>query len=285
MGSSHPLAGHLQRVWRYYDRTESTIGYEKIMRGRKHYGWYEAGDSSLAFVKAQKRMEAELAARLGLPAGSRVLDAGCGMGEVAREFATTCGWHVAGIDILDVNLEWASAKSERLGLADTTHFQWGDFHDLQSPDAHFDGVYTMETLSHASDFRKVLAEFYRVMKPGGRGVLVEYSRTPAAELSESANKALEQVCTIAAMPAWLELEHGLLEEELATAGFADVLAEDVTAKMMPMLKVFSIGGRFPYWVGRKIGRPEKTVNAMSGVEMYRYPEAWAYQMYSFRKLE
>lgn len=285
MDSNHPLPGHLQRVWRYYDRTESRLGYEKIMRGRKHYGWYEAGDSALAFVKAQKRMESELADRLDLRAGAVVLDAGCGMGEVARELATTRGWQVEGIDILDFNLEWAKAKSKRVGLADKTNFQWGDYHDLQFPEAHFDGLYTMETLSHSSDFRKVLGEFYRVLKPGGRGVLVEYSRTPASDLSAAANEALEKVCTIAAMPAWLELEHGLLEEELAKAGFADVRAENVTETMMPMLKVFSIGGRFPYWVGRKIGRPEKTVNAMSGVEMYRHPDAWAYQIYSFRKPE
>ena len=207
------------------------------------------------------------------------------MGEVAGELATTRGWHVEGIDILDFNLEWAKAKSERLGLADKTHFQWGDYHDLQFPEAHFDGLYTMETLSHSSDFRKVLAEFYRVLKPGGRGVLVEYSRTPASELSAAANEALEKVCTIAAMPAWLELGHGLLEEELTKAGFAHVRAENVTAKIMPMLKVFSIGGRFPYgWAERSVA-PEKTVNAMSGVEMYRHPDAWAYQIYSFRKPE
>ena len=36
--SDPPLPGRLQRVWRCYDRTESRLGYEKIMRGRKRYG-------------------------------------------------------------------------------------------------------------------------------------------------------------------------------------------------------------------------------------------------------
>lgn len=88
------------------------------------------------------------------------------------------------------------------------------------------------------------------------------------------------VCDLAAMPAWLRLDHGDLEGLLDKAGFAAVSATDVTEKMLPMLRAFSIVGRFPYFVGRVSGRTAKVVNALSGVEMYRHQEAWRYQIYT-----
>ncbi len=253
------------------------------MRGRKHFGWYDECDSPWRFRRAHHRMEQEVAARLGLPSGALVLDAGCGMGQVARTLAVSHGWRVEGIDILDGELEHATRRSRVEGLEGRTRFRWGSYQEIPFEDAHFDGVYTTETLSHSADFRRALRELHRVLKPGGRVVLAEYSRTPAGELSDAANEALDRVCTMAAMPAWLELEHGLLEQELYAAGFVDVVTEDVTEKMMPMLRVFAAAGRFPYWVGRVTGHPEKAVNAMSGVELYRHAEAWAYRIYSFAR--
>lgn len=75
---------NIEAVLRYCDRTESRLGYLYLLHGTKHFGWYGAGDSGWRFSPAMRRMENQLGQRLGLEAGSRVLDAGCGMGEVAR---------------------------------------------------------------------------------------------------------------------------------------------------------------------------------------------------------
>jgi sterol 24-C-methyltransferase len=277
------IEAHLKRVWRYYDRTESRIGYDRLMGGSKHFGWYDEGESGWRFGPALAHMEDQIADRLDLAANSLVLDAGSGMGEVARAFASRHGLIVEGIDILDFNIEEALLRSAKKGLQARTRFNWGDYHSIAFADQTFDGVYTVETLVHAADSRQVLREFFRVLKPGGHIVLAEYSRAPDSELSDQALSTLQAVCEIAAMPTWLELVDGELENRLRDAGFEKVISEDVTEKILPMLRIFSLLGRLPYWVGRRISKPEKTINAMSGVEMYRHQEAWSYKLYTARK--
>jgi SAM-dependent methyltransferase len=141
----------------------------------------------------------------------------------------------------------------------------------------------METFVHAAEPEKVLAEFFRVLRPGGRLVMFEYSRTPEDKLNPEANKAFELVCDLGAMPAWRTLNHGDLELLLAKAGFSVETVFDASDKMLPMLHAFAILGRAPYFAMRRLGHLEKAVNAMSGVETYRYREAWRYNIYTADK--
>jgi sterol 24-C-methyltransferase len=274
---------NLKRILRYYDHMESRIGYLYLLHGTKHFGWYEPGQSRWRFARAMRRMEDELGRRLNLPADAEVLDAGCGMGDVARTMATKYRLMVTGIDILDFNIEEACKRSVSSGLGDRTNFQLGDYHKLDFPDEAFDGVYTMETLVHASDPEKVLSEFRRVLCSGGRLVMFEYSHTPESELSLAALKALHQVCDLGAMPTWQRLKHGDMEPLLKDEGFELDSAEDVSKRILPMLHAFYLLGRFPYFVGRVTDRVPKVVNAMSGVELWRHREAWKYNIYVAHK--
>lgn len=273
---------NLKRVSRYYDRTESRIGYLYLLHGTKHFGWYEPGQSKWQLTQAMRRMEDELGKRLNLPADAEVLDAGCGMGDVARTMATKYRLKVTGIDILDFNIEEARKRSASSGLGDRTKFQLGDYHKLDFQDEAFDGVYTMETLVHASDPEKVLNEFRRVLRPGGRLVMFEYSHTPESELSTEALNAFRQVCDLGAMPTWQRLKHGDMEP-LLKEGFEVDSAEDATKRILPMLHAFYLLGRFPYFVGRVTDRVPKVVNAMSGVELWKHREAWRYNIYVAHK--
>lgn len=271
---------NIKKVWRYYDRGESRIGYRILLGGTKHFGYYEPGESMWRFKPAMRRMEDLLAERLALSPGSRVLDAGCGVGNVARALATRHGLDVTGIDILEFNLQEAARRTAAAGLGERTRFQQGDYHHLEFPDASFDGVYTMETFVHSADPKAALAEFHRVLKPGGRLVMFEYSRTPEHRVSAEANAALQRVCDAAAMPAWLQLYHGTLDELLAGQGFQVEQSQDITANMMPMLHAFNLIGKFPYWCGRVSGLTYKVVNAMSAREMYKHPDVWRYSVHT-----
>lgn len=270
---------HLRNVWRYYDRTESRIGYKLLLGGTKHFGWYEPNESRWRLSKAMRQMEDVLGDKLALSANSEVLDAGCGVGDVARGLAARHGLRVTGIDILDFNLAEARRRSVSAAMEERTKFVWGDYHSLDFPDESFDGVYTMETLVHAADPDQVLSEFYRVLRPGGRLVMFEYSSTPESEMSQEAADALRKVCELAAMPTWLAMNHGQLELHMKSAGYAVDSVTDVTDRMLPMLRVFSTFGRVPYLIGRLIDKEPKVVNAMSGVEMWQHREAWRYNIY------
>ncbi|MEX5635542.1 hypothetical protein [Parafrankia sp. FMc2] len=82
------------------------------------------------------------------------------------------------------------------------------------------------------------------------------------------------------MPAWHRLNHGDLEGLLESALFKVESVDDVTAHMLPMLRMFAILGRAPYALMRRLGKTEKAVNAMSGVEMWKHQEAWRYNIYT-----
>jgi sterol 24-C-methyltransferase len=269
----------IKRVRRYYDHTESRVGYTYLLHGTKHFGWYEAGQSMWSFSSAMRRMEDELGRRLGLPSDSEVLDAGCGVGDVARTMADKYQLDVTGIDILEFNLDEARKRSATSNIARVPTFQFGDYHHLDFSDESFDGVYTMETLVHAGDPSKVLAEFLRVLRPGGRLVLFEYSHAPEEQMGRAANIALRRVCDLGAMPSWLRLTYGEMESLLEQAGFVVDSAQDVTDHMLPMLHAFSLLGRFPYFLGRLFGQASKVVNAMSGVEWYKHRHVWRYNIY------
>ncbi len=270
-------------VIRYYNRTESRVGYQLFLGGTKHFGLYEPGESMWSFGRSLRRMEDRLAEALSLPAGSDVLDAGSGMGDVASRLAGSHGLKVTGIDLLDFNIEEARKRAVERGLEKSLTFALMDYSNLRFEDQSFDGVYTMETLVHAVDADKVLREFMRVLRPGGRLALFEYSRKPDEEISSRSQAAFARVNDLAAMPSFQRFNFGVLERLLENAGFENVDVEDVTSRMLPMVHAFSIVGQFPYAVGRVIGKTNKVVNAMSAVEFWKHRSDFKYSIYTATK--
>ena len=96
-----------------------------------------------------------------LPKGGLILDAGCGPGRDARVFAEM-GYVVIGIDYSQEMLRLARAEG-RLDV------RLMDMRDLDFNDESFDGVWANASVHHLSnrDLRLVLAEFQRVLRPGG----------------------------------------------------------------------------------------------------------------------
>ncbi|MEU8547107.1 methyltransferase domain-containing protein [Streptomyces roseoverticillatus] len=268
-----------QHVMPYYRAFESRFGYAALLGRTRHFGWYEPGHSPWGFAAAMRRMELVVARKLALPSASSVLDAGCGVGDTARTIARASGVHVTGIDGIEPDVAIARQRSARVGEPGRrTRFLLANYHALPFADASFEGVYTMESFVHSPDPRQGLAEFFRVLRPGGRLVMFEYSSTPQAHLLPKARSALIRVCELSGMPGMLMLTHGHLERLLQQAGFVVESAYDATEKVLPMLRCFSVLGRLPYALARGVGRGDSLVNAMSGVEMYRHQETWRYNI-------
>jgi hypothetical protein len=79
---------HARRVVDYFRQPESRLSYRLLLGGTKHFGYYPEGSSGLSMAAAMRLMEDRLGATLALPPGSRVLDAGCGEGDVAIRLRT-----------------------------------------------------------------------------------------------------------------------------------------------------------------------------------------------------
>lgn len=274
---------NLEQVTRYYSKKESRVGYSLLLGGTKHYGYYLKGDKPWAFNRALRQMEEKLALALSVPPGSHVLDAGSGVGDVAAYLAANHHLKVTGIEILDANLREARRRAEERGLSHSVDFRRMSYSELDFPADHFDGVYTMETLVHAIDADKVLQEFWRVLKPGGRLVLFEYSRTPDREMSPRAARTLRQINEVAAMPSFQRFEHGVLSTLMTDAGFSNIDSEDISEHIWPMIGAFAALAAVPYVLAKLAGREAKFVNTVSAVEGWRYRRYWHYNIMTANK--
>ncbi len=110
--------------------------------------------------------EAPLFRRYALPAAPRILDVGCGTGEISSRLAAELpGATVVGIDVLESSV--ALARSRHAALAPRLSFAQGDAYALAFPDASFDLVVCRHVLQSIPHAERVVAELRRVARPGG----------------------------------------------------------------------------------------------------------------------
>lgn len=98
----------------------------------------------------------------------RVLDVACGTGEPAISIAALVGnGEVVGVDLSPGPLKIAAQRS----LTNAT-FQQADAHHLPFPDNNFDRITSRLGVMFFSDLPRAVAEMHRVLKPGGKAVLL-----------------------------------------------------------------------------------------------------------------
>jgi SAM-dependent methyltransferase len=111
--------------------------------------------------------ERELFLRDPMPARGRILDAGCGTGEISSRLAELFPKAmVDGVDIIDAHLDRARSTHARLG--DRLRFAHGDVFNLEFSDGTFDLTVCRHVLQAIPHADRVIAELARVTRPGGR---------------------------------------------------------------------------------------------------------------------
>lgn len=107
---------------------------------------------------------------------SRILEVGCGWGELARWLAEETGAEVVATDLSPHMVELARTNGVAAELADVQ--------ELPFPDASFDVAVAAWMLYHVPDLRRGIAELARILRPGGRLFAMTNSRFHLIELRE-----------------------------------------------------------------------------------------------------
>ena len=110
--------------------------------------------------------------------GHKVLDVAGGTGDLSAVFAKLVGAN-GRVTIADINaamLEVGRARLADRGLAGNIEFVQADAEDLPFPDNHFDAITIAFGLRNVTHQDRALASMFRVLKPGGRLLVLEFSK-------------------------------------------------------------------------------------------------------------
>jgi len=121
----------------------------------------------------QKEWHIPAAADFSNARGKKVLEIGCGLGTDGAQFALA-GADYTGIDLTDAAIDLARRRFDLFNLPGA--FRTADAENLDFPDESFDVVYSHGVLHHTPDTVRAVQEVHRVLRPGGRAVVMLYHR-------------------------------------------------------------------------------------------------------------
>jgi len=162
---SPDFAGQVNRM---FDRVASRYdALNSVMTAGLHHRWRERA-----------------ARRTGLQPGDAALDVCCGTGDLALELAKLVmpDGHVVGCDFSEPMLDLAREKAAGRATAGV-RFEWADALELPYDGERFDAVTVGFGVRNLADLDRGLREMARVLKPGGRAVILEITQPQRPPLS------------------------------------------------------------------------------------------------------
>ncbi|KAH8655372.1 methyltransferase type 11 [Xylariales sp. PMI_506] len=283
-------AGAMSKLEAYYDNLQTIVWFDYVLGGARHFGYYEAGTRSpFPIGPSLQRMEDQLYQALKLPSGAKVLDAGCGAAHVAAHMARQ-GLNVTAIDVVPRHIRLAEKTKAKVSRhcgqgTGTIEVRQMDYHDLQplGADGTFDGIYTIEAFVHATAPLKVLENFLRLLKPGGRLVMHEYEQDVPEQDREAMGIVNEGFC----MPTHAISSPGALTSMLERSGFTEIEVRDLSQNVRPMTRMNYAISVAPYTLLKPLGLAKHSLNAVAGVQLHRNLRrgSWKYLQISCKKPE
>jgi SAM-dependent methyltransferase len=156
-----------ERVRAFWQANPCGVKFADAAPGTRHF--YELVEAH----RYTKEWHIPVAADFASARGLKVLEIGCGLGTDGAQFAEA-GADYTGVDLTEAAVELARKRFELFDLPGK--FQTADAENLDFDNESFDLVYSHGVLHHTPETEKAIREIHRVLRPGGRAVVMLYHR-------------------------------------------------------------------------------------------------------------
>ncbi len=200
--------------------------------------------------------------------GQRILDAGCGVCGPSIHFATHRQITIDAVTVSKVQVATAQQLIAEAGLSGRITVHLADFHKLHErfPEAAFDRVLFLESLSHGADPMEPLQSTFKVLKPGGVVYIKDFFEKHYDDVGKQqlVRETIARVDRAFAVKT-PRLQHtvealqqiGFVEQRVAPVGFTNDLA--VWAKFNQVHNFDLFGGKEPFewseWLELRFQKP------------------------------
>jgi sarcosine/dimethylglycine N-methyltransferase len=215
--TGHPISTGIieSRLRAAHGGLEGLTPEDLFAHDQDHYGGLAANDA--------------LAARAQLEPGLEIVDFCAGLGGPARYFAHRHSVRVSGIELTPARVAGATRLTALVGLNEQVRIIEGDVTSCPLPDASADVVLSQESFLHIPHKPDVLAEAFRLLRPGGRLAFTDWiAHTPP---TREDLELLQDGIAVAGLWSIPEYEAGL-----EAAGFEVEHVDDLTGDWAVILR-------------------------------------------------
>jgi ubiquinone/menaquinone biosynthesis C-methylase UbiE len=155
----------------------------------------------------------------------KLLDVACGAGGPALRIASITGCSVVGVDVQEQAVSTANSLASQRGQAERAEFWRVDANQpLPFPNSSFDVVTCIDAINHLCDRPRVITEWARLLKPGGRMLFTD----PTILTGPMTNSEIAARSTAG---EYLFVPPGYDERVIAQRGLQSLVCEDITANV------------------------------------------------------
>ncbi len=260
-----------QKIIKYYD--DCFIDYRLFWLDSQnlamHYGFWD--EDTTTHSESLIHMNRALSQAIDIKPGSKILDAGCGVGGSSIWLAKNFDVHVTGISLTASQVVRAREYAKKKGVADQVEFKEADYCNTPFADESFDIVWGLESICYAVNKQDFVAEAYRVLRKGGQIVVAD----GFANKTEFTPEEWEYVVAFldgCVVPNFATVTE--FQSAMENCQFNGINYRDITKEVLPSSEVLYKKSQLTYPIEKilgwlKIRTPSQTANYYAAKSQYQ----------------